>query len=106
MWEGSSVMGSPIPIDFIGVVSCDFAGKKIIKCLSVAGTFFKNGKPAQTGLCSFKEQKFKEGMIIMYRYTPLPVVIMDVNRIAAGPLTAFFVNALDESVLFHYIRKI
>jgi hypothetical protein len=31
---------------------------------------------------------------------------MDVNRIAAGPLTAFFVNALDESVLFHYIRKI
>jgi len=48
--------------------------------LSVSLSFLENRLPAQSGLCSFEDEKLEENVVIVDRNAPFVVVVVDAQR--------------------------
>src|SRR5690606_24613364 len=60
--------------------------------LSVTFSFLQHSEPGQTGLSAFQNQKFKQGLVVVDRSSPLTIVILYHQRMLARPRATFFLH--------------
>src|SRR5690606_26185817 len=75
-------------LDACGSEARHALGIETFKGFAVPFTPLENGDPAQARLCALENEKLKKFPVVMDRYTPLLVMIFDVDGIRAGPAAA------------------
>ena len=71
-------------------IGCDLLDVEPVERYPVARPFPEDRSPAQAGLRAFEDQHLEEVPLIMGRDAPLFIVVRDIQRITAAPLTSDF----------------
>ena len=67
------------PFDIACAIARNFFRAKVVERFSIIFAFLENGRPAESGLRAFENQKFKQLSIVMDRHAPFLIVIGNVG---------------------------